>query len=257
MDLKPVLDFAVKALPNDYNPDTECFFGMLLFRRKWAIHFAPEKEGELRKTFRGDETRLGGQVLYGPLQNVAVGLMQLALLRELPKIIWIKDTVWATDTLWWMYPHAISLMVTFEPRSHTRAVKKLVPEMVKRAIAEGPDSVLPAKMFQQMVSAQHRDNSRRRFVMLDFDEKVEDEHAVRIVEALRGEGLDMRYAVKTPTGGLHAIVGIDDVARAHIFKDKLEILKDLVDLRKVEVKTGQCMTHVPGVNPYVKVIYGL
>ncbi len=274
--------FLLETLP-DLQPD-EAFVFVVLFRRKWAIFQAPDREAEIRERFTGKEVCLGRFVLCGTEPRKLWPYLVRKFLDRLPhypRLSKKKGLSEPVEKLFAEFPEAISLLVTFEPRSLRKAFESFYRELnghLFRLVGAEDRSFpdlwrFPAELqgiWKTCVHKARRERGREKFVLIDVDVSFPEEKIRAFLSEsavfLRGKGLDLRYASSTPCGGVHFVVGIDKRAEKVVFRKSTELQKALFELAilfkgrpqtegasetAVEIKTGQVLVHVPGVNPEV------
>ncbi|MBX6424149.1 hypothetical protein [Thermosulfurimonas sp. F29] len=271
--------FFEKRLP-EYHLD-EGFVLAVLLRRKWLIRRHPEHEQVFRRLFSGKEICLDRLVLAGERSRFA-DKTRASLEGLMFKTRRIRDREWPVEALSTVFPDGISLLITFEPRSLFKGASLLFKELSDffvRAASTGKEKLSSSDLAflqhldKEWITTVHRsvrERGRPKFVLVDMDTPgvVElpslREFAARVGAWFRGIGLleNLRYACSTPCGGVHLVFEINRRAEEKIFRCSEEFRRDLAEIMRpyagkmaledIEIKTGQVLTHVPGVNPYVK-----
>jgi len=274
--------FLTDILPQ-YEPD-EGFVVLLMFRRKWLIAHEPEKEREYRDTFRSDQTLIGKAVLSGERKRFPARLRYLLRLLspDVGKVLSVKGAEFSVADLYRKYPQAFSLMITFEPRSLVKAALSFclntLEEITKAALRGGE---VPTRLIQNLdkewisqVHRHRREHGRTKYLLLDFDRDnvfVPSNStdtltfARALLEKLTSSPLrgNLAYACTTPSRGLHIVLSIDKnveneiYRRQYAFEEEIYGLAEATNfpLKEIEYKTGQVLTHIPGVNSTVKVFF--
>ena len=246
----------------------EALVFLALFRRKWAIRACPEREEEIRRRFSGEQVCLGKFILCGSEPRENWSLLVELFLKRLPHYpVYIKkEKKWVSaQKVIFEFPLGISLTVTFEPRSLVGALR-LHHQELNQALWKGVGGrdvhIELARMltgaWKSQVHRSRRKHGRKRFLLVDVDfstvQKGVQANVEAGVEHLSGLGLDLRYACSTPCGGAHFVVGLNEVAERKIFRRRNKFSKEFLEVvggDEIELKTGQCLTHVPGVNSAV------
>lgn len=157
------------------------------------------------------------------------------------------------------YPEAFSLLVTFEPRDLLRASQKFAVGLAREFIEGNVDEHLVRNVDKEWIRYVHK--SRRvkengpRFVLLDFDVEQHEINFSTVENYLRHFNVwpQVKYMCTTPDGGVHAVLEINASVGEGILRRQKEIISHAKELgcKEIEIKTGQCLTHVPGINPNV------
>ena len=266
--IEKVLTFLEKRLPQ--TESHEGFLLMLLFRRKWLITFYPEKEEYFRKTFPADQICFMKFVLLSSEKekwDFKIRHMLSIFSPEFSKPKILKGNIFQSADLHREYPEAFSLYITYEPRDILKATKHLVVEASRAFIYGNYNENFFLHFDYEWLSAIHKSkrSSGEKFVLVDLDlENVENNSLHSFVHALADLFAPVRgnvyYACTTPTSGIHILLRVDKPVQEFVFKGKKNVESECKNiassygfgLKELSVQTGQCLTHVPGVNPYVK-----
>jgi len=267
--------------------EDEAFYYILLFRRKWLIKQKPENEELFRKIFNSDEMKIDSGILKGNRHNFVGELFKsiynLACNKE--KYKFLKGKYFNVNKLFLMYPNTFSLLITFEPRNIKRGLKKYCFEMLNNIIEnKNKNSIIHCdKELQSFIHSSRRIEGKKYVLIdIDFDSKLFEEHKLnsinekeQFIKNIREKYINnlkeylnetdilnnLEYACSTPSFGMHLIFSIDEKVGNVIFKRREFFTKELIALgfstkytiKEVEVKTGQCLTHIPTIiNPLVE-----
>jgi len=278
--IKSNLDnFIYKRLPLFY--DTEGFICLIMFRRKWLIKQFPEKELEFRNLFRSDEMCIEKFVLSGNIFKFSNKIItKLSVLTEdFAKEKVFKGVKYNVALLYKEYKNAFSILITYEPRDLFKAARMMVIEYVRKLISgdftERDIQHLDYEWYK-FVHKSKRKNGNKKFVLVDIDYNSRFESKEnfcyndilnRFIKLLQSFLLNLdiidnlKYACTTPSKGMHLLFEIDEKVGKNIFKERCNFVSNIKSfgeqvkfgIEEVEIKTGQCLTHIPaGINDYVR-----
>ena len=229
----------------------EGFVALLIVRRKWMINHDPEKEVEIKKKFKSDQMLVGKELLTGDERNMENRIKRLLswISKDYSKKLLIKGHIYDAYELWCEFPHAFSLMVTYEPRDLLKATKTLLVDAVRALLFDNYSSKLINNFGQEWISKVQKTGRGKLpgYLLLDCeDQKAADIVAEKLVQK-------PVYAVTTPSGGVHYVVEITKEIRDQVYiKDEF---RPLLQEGRLEVKTNDFLTHLDaGINPMVKAI---
>ena len=251
-----VVEHALSFLPK--SDPHEGFLALLIFRRKWIIHRFPEKEEEVRNSFKGDQILVAKELLHSDKRLMANRLMRMlaqVLSPEFSKHIAAKGKVFNANELWKKYPYAFSLMITYEPRNILQATKGFFAEFTRKLLFEEYTLSEILNFDKEWQSRIHKTNRKNapRYLLLDCENFESYEAVAECLTGRFGEEFAqvLRYRCRTPSGGVHVILEITDAVQELLFKRR--ILLDLEKQQTVELKTGGFLTHLDvGVNPLIR-----
>lgn len=268
--------------------EDEAFYYMIIFRRKWLIKQNPDKEKEIRKYFNSDEMKIDSGLLKGNPHNFLAQLRKsINILFNDRKFKFYKGKCFNINKLYLEYVKAFSLLITFEPRSIIDGLRNFCFDMLEILTQSDKSNKLHELIHcdKTLISYIHKERRRKgnKFVLIDIDfdsncinnlkiksnsdlYEILDERRNNYLNSIRKyfENIkiisNVRYVCSTPSYGLHIILEIDENVGEKVFRNREIFRKDLIAIGfewnylidNVEIKTGQCLTHIPYVNSLVK-----
>lgn len=271
-------NFIYKRLPSFHS--MEGFVCLILFRRKWLIKQFPEKELKFRHLFNSDEMCVEKFVLSGDIFKFSNKVItKLSVLTEdFAKEKVFKSVKYNIALLYREYKNAFSILITYEPKDLFKAARMMVTEYVRKLIdrdfTERDIQHLDYEWYR-FVHKSKRRSENKKFVLVDIDysNKFENEENFcyndilnRFIKLLQNFLLNLdiidnlKYACTTPSKGMHLLFEIDEKVGKNIFRERNNFVSSIKSfgeqvrfgIEEVEIKTGQCLTHIPaGINDYV------
>ena len=231
--------------------ENEGFVALLMVRRKWMLAHDPKNEAGIREKFKSDQMLVGKELLVGDERNMENRIKRLlsGLSKDYSKKLLIKGHIYDAYELWQEFPHAFSLMVTYEPRDLLRATKALLVDTTWALLFDNYSPRLINNFGQEWISKVQKTARKNppRYLLLDCDDqKAADIVAKRLVQR-------PVYAVTTPSGGTHYVVEITEEIKYQVYiKDQF---RPLIQEGALEIKTNDFLTHLDvGIDPLVKAI---
>lgn len=267
MKVAEIEKFVKECLP-EFSED-EGFVAILMCRRKWLLAHTPEKEPEFREAFPSNEVLISRAVLKGDKDTMMYKLKHLVqfLSPEVGYFTRSKGRKINVADLYREHPEGFSLMSTYEPRNLVKAGKQFLYKTIGKLLHKNePDYRLYQNLDKEWISYVHktrrvRGEDKPAFVLLDFDNRsrvLKEADVVNIRAYLADKKLldNVSYACTSPSNGVHVILSIDSYVGKTLFAKQHEIIKEIREITEgrleLEIKTDQCLTHIPGVNPHVR-----